>query len=90
MKHEYKSNRNNSDQYGKGQAEYIMDKDALKTRKILTQAHTEYTKGATSLIENVQREFLNNRRYIEIDKALDQRDEERFMALTSEGWEKVL
>ncbi|WP_409290569.1 IDEAL domain-containing protein [Peribacillus sp. SCS-37] len=87
MKHEYKSNR---DQFGNLQSDYLMDKDALKTKKILTQARTEYTHGATKIIEKVQSEFLAAKRYEEIDKALEQKDKARFMALTSEGWEQAL
>jgi uncharacterized protein YpiB (UPF0302 family) len=42
------------------------------------------------VLEKVQGEWLEAKRYDEIDKALDNKDEERFQALTSENWEAVL
>lgn len=90
MNSEYKSNRFKKDQYVKSTPEVLMDQDAIKTRKILSQERTEYTQGATAIIQKVQRQYLENKRYNEIDKALDERDKERFLALTSKGWERDL
>lgn len=90
MNSEYKSNRFKKDQYVKSASEVSMDKDSIKTRKILSQEQTEYSHGATMIIQKVQRQYLENKRYHEIDKALDEKDKERFIALTSNGWERVL
>jgi uncharacterized protein YpiB (UPF0302 family) len=57
---------------------------------ILSQKRTRYTKGANQIIKQVQQRFLETRRAEEIDKALDEKNKERFMALTSEGWEQQL
>lgn len=60
------------------------------TQHLLNQEKTRYTKGANDIIKKVQREFLEKKRVKEIDLALENRDEERFMALTSEDWEAIL
>ena len=61
-----------------------------ETEKILTQKRTKYTKAVNQIIQKVQQEFLENLRVTEIDKALDSKDKNRFIALTSEGWENKL
>lgn len=60
------------------------------TQHLLQQEKTRYTKGANDIINKVQKEFLEKKRAVEIDLALEKRDKERFMALTSEGWEDIL
>lgn len=60
------------------------------TQHLLMHEKTRYTKGADEIISKVQSEFLEKRRTVEIDLALENRDKERFMALTSEGWEEIL
>jgi uncharacterized protein YpiB (UPF0302 family) len=60
------------------------------TQHLLNQDKTRYTKGANDIINKVQQEFLEKRRTEEIDRSLEMRDKERFMALTSEGWEEVI
>ncbi|WP_026693366.1 IDEAL domain-containing protein [Peribacillus kribbensis] len=89
MKREYKFNKDN-DLYGKQLSDYLLDKEVVTTNKILSQKYTEYTQGANRIIAKVQREFLENRRTVEIDKALDNKDEARFLALTSDGWQKII
>ncbi len=42
------------------------------------------------IIYKVQNAFLEKRRAEEIDLSLKNRDKERFMALTSDGWEEIL
>ncbi|MBS8265725.1 IDEAL domain-containing protein [Mesobacillus boroniphilus] len=56
------------------------------TDAILNRATTRYTEPAEKIIEKVQKEFLEKRRKSEIDQALANRDEERFMLLTSKNW----
>ncbi|RFU60440.1 IDEAL domain-containing protein [Peribacillus glennii] len=89
MNPEYKSGNYRKDQYIKSTSE-LFDKEDLKTKKILAKEHTEYTAGANRVIQKVQKQYLENKRYMEIDKALDERDKARFLALTSKGWERVL
>ncbi|PLT33430.1 IDEAL domain-containing protein [Bacillus sp. V5-8f] len=89
MNPEYKSRKFLKDQYIKSTSE-LKDTEDLKTKKILANEHTEYTAGANRIIQKVQQQYLQNKRYMEIDKALDERDKERFIALTSKGWERVL
>jgi len=60
------------------------------TQHLLNQDKTRYTKGANDIINKVQQGFLEKRRAEEIDRSLEMRDKERFMALTSEGWEEVI
>ncbi|WP_409304292.1 IDEAL domain-containing protein [Peribacillus sp. SCS-155] len=90
MNPDYKSNGFNKDQYVTSILEGLTDKEALKTKRILMQEHTEYTNGANEIIKKVQAALLENKRYAEIDKALDEKDKSRFIALTSEGWEQAL
>jgi uncharacterized protein YpiB (UPF0302 family) len=78
------------DKYMTSITEAFMEKEALKTQRILTQETTEYTPGANEIISKVQRQYMEDKRYTEIDRALDNKDKERFLALTSEGWERVL
>ncbi|MGD6843624.1 IDEAL domain-containing protein [Bacillus infantis] len=89
MNSEYKPNQFNQDQY-LSSIHDLADKDSWKTRKILSQETTEYTDAVNEVIEKVQGEWLEAKRYEEIDKALDNKDVERFQALTSENWEAVL
>jgi uncharacterized protein YpiB (UPF0302 family) len=60
------------------------------TQHLLNQERTRYTKGANAVIKKVQQEFLEKKRTEEIDLALELKDKERFMALTSDGWEEVI
>ncbi|RFU71229.1 IDEAL domain-containing protein [Peribacillus saganii] len=90
MNHEYKSNLFDNEKYSASYLRGKMDKDDITTRKILLQEYTEYTGGANEIINRVQRQYLQNKRYSEIDKALDERDQARFLALTSDNWESVL
>lgn len=60
------------------------------TQHLLIQEKTRYTKGADEIIDKVQNAFLEKRRAEEIDLSLEKRDKERFMALTSKGWEDIL
>ncbi|WP_110928696.1 IDEAL domain-containing protein [Bacillus massiliglaciei] len=92
MNHEYKSNRYKKDQYLKSiiETDGLIDKDARRTRRILEEDCTEYTEETNLVIQMVQKQFLEGKREEEINKALDNKDEERFLALTSKGWEKKL
>lgn len=60
------------------------------TQHLLNQERTRYTKGANAIIKKVQLEFLEKKRAEEIDRALEFKDKERFMALTSDRWEEVI
>ncbi|MBT2757256.1 IDEAL domain-containing protein [Mesobacillus foraminis] len=83
-----KPNFFNQDEYISSMSGVFHDMD--ETQEILAKKKTRYTKGANEIIEKVQQQFLENWRQEEIDKALDARDKNRFMALTGEGWEKQL
>ncbi|PLS14807.1 hypothetical protein CVD28_26270 [Bacillus sp. M6-12] len=90
MNHEYKSNLFDNDKYSASYLRAMMNKDEITTRKILLQEYTEYTGEANEIIKKVQRQYLQNKRYSEIDKALDEKDEARFLALTSDDWESKI
>ncbi|WP_419882228.1 IDEAL domain-containing protein [Peribacillus sp. B-H-3] len=90
MNSEYNSKSFKHDRYIASLTEELLNKEDLKTKEILTKERTEYTRGADAVIKRVQRKYLEERRYIEIDKALDDKNEVRFLALTSKGWEHVL
>ncbi|MGA9228479.1 MAG: IDEAL domain-containing protein [Mesobacillus sp.] len=60
------------------------------TQHLLMKEKTKYTNGAEGIINKVQSEFLEKRRAEEIDLSLKNRDKERFMALTSDGWEEII
>ena len=84
----WKPDFSNQDEYITSFVEALNVKSDDET--ILKQKRTRYTKGANQIINQVQQKFLNERRAEEIDKALDEKDKERFLALTSDGWEEQL
>lgn len=65
-------------------------RDTDNTELILTRKKTRYTDGANKIIQKVQSEFLEQRRAEEIDLALENKDKERFMELTSDNWKDAL
>ena len=64
--------------------------DTDNTELILIREKTRYTDGANRIIQKVQNEFLEKRRAEEIDLALQKKNKERFMELTSENWKDAL
>ncbi len=64
--------------------------DTDNTELILVRDKTRYTDGANKIIQKVQNEFLKKRREKEIDLALENKDKERFMELTSDNWKDAL
>lgn len=64
--------------------------DTDNTELILLRDKTRYTDGANKIIQKVQNEFLKKRRDEEIDLALQNKDKERFLELTSDNWKDAL
>jgi uncharacterized protein YpiB (UPF0302 family) len=64
--------------------------DHDNTNAILNRETTRYTDGAEKIINKVQNEILEKKREAEIDKALANRDKEKFMVLTSDHWKDAL
>ncbi|WP_409300684.1 IDEAL domain-containing protein [Peribacillus sp. SCS-155] len=79
-------NLKNVDKHAQTKGANITSYQALANALYLTMLK----KDVEDIIMLGQQQYLNEKRLKEIDKALVSGDKERFLALTSTGWEKIL